>query len=124
MEHIQPITYVMFLIFAGTAILSTLALYTRQSLLVAYIVLGALLGPWGLKLITNTETIHEAGDIGIIFLLFLLGLHLQPQQLFHSLRKMSLLTLYSSIIFFILGFVPCYLFGFTFGQCAIMGVVT
>lgn len=124
MEHVQPITYVMFLIFAGTAVLSTAALYTRQSLLVAYIVLGALLGPWGLKLITNTETINEAGDIGIIFLLFLLGLHLQPQSLFHSLRKMSLLTLYSSIMFFMLGFIPCYFFGLGFGQCVIIGVIT
>lgn len=124
MDHIQPITYVMFLIFAGTAVLSTAALFTRQSLLVAYIVLGALLGPWGLKLINNTETITEAGNIGIIFLLFLLGLHLQPQQLFHSLRKMSVLTLYSSIIFFIIGFVPCYFFHYTLGQSAIIGVIT
>jgi len=124
MDHIQPITYVMFLIFAGTAVLSTIALFTRQSLLVAYIVLGALLGPWGLKLINNTETIHEAGDIGIIFLLFLLGLHLQPQQLFHSLRKMSSITFFSSVAFFFIGFIPCYFFGYTLGQCTIIGVIT
>lgn len=37
---------------------------------------------------------------------------------------MSLLTFYSSAIFFVLGFVPCYFFGFTVGQCAIIGVIT
>ena len=41
------IFYTVFLIFVGAAVLSTLVLYTRQSLLVAYILLGAMLGPWG-----------------------------------------------------------------------------
>ena len=103
MEQTPTITYIMFLIFAGTAVLSTMALFTRQSLLVAYIALGAILGPWGLKLVSSTDIIEQAGDIGIIFLLFLLGLDLQPQNLFHSLRKMSLITLSSSIIFFLIG---------------------
>jgi len=124
MIEIQPITQVMFLIFTGTAILSTVALYTRQSLLVAYIVIGALLGPWGLKMVSNSAVIHQAGEIGIIFLLFLLGLHMQPQNLFHSLRKMSLLTLVSSIVFFIIGFTPSYFFGYPPIQCAIIGIAT
>lgn len=120
----QPITHVMFLIFTGTAVLSTVALYTRQSLLVAYIVLGAILGPWGLKLVSNSDVIKQAGDFGIIFLLFLLGLHLHPQNLFHSLRKMSLLTLFSSIIFFSCGFITSYLFGYSVTQSAVIGVAS
>lgn len=115
------ITYVMFLIFAGTAVLSTLALFTRQSLLVAYIVLGAILGPWGLKLVTNTAVIKQTGDIGIIFLLFLLGLHLQPQNLFHSLRKMSLITLISSTIFFLIGFLTSYGSGYSYAGSLVIG---
>lgn len=122
MPQAQTITYVIFLIFTGTAILSTLALFTRQSLLVAYIALGALLGPWGLKLVGSGEAVKEAGNIGIIFLLFLLGLHLQPQNLFHSMRKMSLITLSSSILFFIIGFVPSYFFGYTYEESLIIGI--
>lgn len=121
-EH--TINHVIFLIFFGTAILSTFALFTRQSLLVAYIVLGAILGPWGLKLLSNSVVIKQAGDIGIIFLLFLLGLHLQPQNLLHSMRKMSLITLVSSILFFLIGFVPCYLFGYTVTECVVLGIAT
>lgn len=123
-EYHTTITYMMFLIFAGTAVLSTMALFTRQSLLVAYIALGAIIGPWGLKLANNSQVIQQAGDIGIIFLLFLLGLDLQPQNLFHSLRKMSLIALISSIIFFIIGFLPCYYFGYTLEESAIIGVIT
>lgn len=118
----DSIPHVMFLIFAGTAILSTMALFTRQSLLVAYIALGGILGPWGFNLVNNSDVIKETGDIGIIFLLFLLGLHLQPQSLFHSLRKMSVLTVASSLLFFLISFVPCYLFGFTIKESLVIGI--
>lgn len=119
----NAITYVIFLIFAGTAVLSTMALFTRQSLLVAYIVLGAIFGPWGLQLVTNTVVIRQAGDIGIIFLLFLLGLNLQPQNLYHSLRKMSLITLFSSMLFFIIGFSITFLFGYTLTESTVIGLI-
>ena len=122
MSEPHTITYMIFLIFAGTAVLSTMALLTRQSLLVAYIALGAIFGPWGLKLVNNSAVIQQAGDIGIIFLLFLLGLHLQPQNLFHSLRKMSMLTLISSLIFFVLGFAPSYLCGYSVSESSIIGI--
>lgn len=124
MPETQTITYIMFLIFAGTAVLSTMALFTRQSLLVAYIALGALFGPSGLKLLSNSEVIRQAGDFGIIFLLFLLGLHLQPQNLFHSLRKMSMITFSSSVLFFFVGFIPSFFFGFTLIESCIVGIAT
>lgn len=123
MDQPITITHVMFLIFAGTAVLSTVALFTRQSLLVAYIALGVVFGPWGLKFVSNSDTIRQAGDIGIIFLLFLLGLDLQPQNLFHSLRKMSLITLSSTVIFFIIGFLTSYLFGYTNIESLIIGII-
>jgi Kef-type K+ transport system membrane component KefB len=122
LDQTHGIAHVIFLIFTGTAILSTAALFTRQSLLVAYIVVGALLGPFGFKLVSNSEVIKQAGDIGIVFLLFLLGLHLQPQNLFHSLRKMSLITLVSSLVFFGMGFLTCYMFGYTLVESMVIGI--
>src|SRR3990167_8883617 len=122
MNQPHTISHVIFLIFVGTALLSTMALYTRQSLLVAYIVLGAVLGPWGLKLVANPDEIQQAGDVGIIFLLFLLGLHLQPQNLLHSLRKMSFITLWSALIFFLIGFLPSYFFGYSFNESLVIGI--
>lgn len=102
-----------FLIFGGAALLSTFVLYTRQSLLVAYIILGAILGPWGLKLVTDVEIIQQVGEIGIVFLLFLLGLHLQPQNLIHMLKKVTLVALVSSLIFAGIGYFIGRWFGLT-----------
>lgn len=122
MDQPQNVTYLIFLIFAGTALLSTVALFTRQSLLIAYIILGVILGPWGTKLVANTNVIKQAGDIGIIFLLFLLGLNLQPQNLFHSLRKMSVITFTSSAVFFVVGYVTGFLFGYSAIENVMIGI--
>lgn len=122
MVYTQSVTHLIFLIFAGAAILSTLALFTRQSLLVAYMLIGALLGPWGFALVKDSALIKQTGDIGIIFLLFLLGLHLQPQNLLHSLRKMSWITLISSIIFLFAGFIISHLFGFNNTVSLLVGI--
>jgi Kef-type K+ transport system membrane component KefB len=110
-----------FVIFSGAAILCTLAIYTRQSLLVAYMVLGAVLGPWGLKLVPNANVVAQVGDIGIIFLLFLLGLHLQPQNLLQLFRKTLLLTIVSSIVFAAIGYGIGLAFNYTHGESLIIG---
>ena len=74
-----------FFIFSGGAIIASLALLGRQPLLVSYILLGAILGPFGLALVTDVDLISQIGSIGIIFLLFLLGLDMQPQALWKVL---------------------------------------
>lgn len=105
--------FVLFAIFSGAAVLSTFALLTRQSLLVAYMVLGILLGPWGMNIVPDPQRIAEIGDIGIIFLLFLLGLHLHPQNLWGMLKQVSWIALVSSLSFGALGFVTMLLFKYT-----------
>jgi Kef-type K+ transport system membrane component KefB len=122
MQQLEPVIYIIFLIFTGTAILSTIALFTRQSLLVAYIVLGAILGPWGLKMINDTTLINATGNIGILFLLFLLGLHLHPQNLLHSLSKMSRVTVISSLIFLAIGIIIGYCWGLDTENSLIVGL--
>jgi len=118
----QMLIFVLFAIFSGAAILSTAALYTRQSLLVAYMVLGIILGPWCLNVVPDPGRIAEIGDIGIIFLLFLLGLHLHPQNLFGMLRKVSWIALVSSLVFAILGFVTMLLFNYSMMEAFVTGL--
>ena len=77
----NSIEFSMFLIFTGAAVLATVALFARQAMLVAYILLGIILGPWGLGLVNDPGLIQDISNIGIIFLLFLLGLDLLPRQL-------------------------------------------
>ena len=46
-----------------------------------YLVAGLVIGPWGLKLITDVPTILEFADLGVVLLLFIIGLELQPSRL-------------------------------------------
>lgn len=119
--HENSIAFSIFLIFCGAAVLSTVALYTRQSLLVAYMLLGILLGPWGLKLVGDPSFIREIGDIGIIFLMFLLGLNLQPQNLLHMFKKTTWIAIVSSIVFAVIGYIVARVFGFTSIESLIVG---
>ncbi len=110
------------LVFAGAAVLASLALFARQSLIVAYIALGAILGPWGIGLVANSHTVQEIGHVGIIFLLFLLGLNLHPQKLLKLLSEATLVTFATSAIFAGVGFIVAYLFGFSLTDSLVVGV--
>jgi Kef-type K+ transport system membrane component KefB len=110
-----------FLVFAGAAIFSTLALYLRQSLLVAYMIFGVIFGPWGFKAISDVDLIHRVDDLGVILLMFLLGLQLKPQSLFRAIYKTAWVTLASSAIFFAVGFVVGYWYGYSLTENIIIG---
>jgi len=117
----QSLVFSFFLIFTGAAIVASLALYTRQPLLVAYIVLGAILGPYGFSMVTDTQLLSDISHVGIIFLLFLLGLDMQPSHLVQMLRKATLVAIGSSLLFFALGYSVGYLFGYTQTENLIIG---
>lgn len=117
----DSLVFSIFLIFTCAAILATLALYTRQSLLVAYIVLGMALGPSGFKLVPHLHFAREIGDVGIIFLLFLLGLDLTPHELLATLRKTTVVTVASTLVFGLLGYTVGYLFGFSQTESVLIG---
>ncbi|MFC3907714.1 cation:proton antiporter [Legionella dresdenensis] len=119
--HTGSVFYTIFLIFAGAAIFSTLVLYTRQSLLVAYILLGAALGPWGFGLVPDITMVQQVGDMGIVFLLFLLGLHLQPQNLVHMLRKITWIAVVSSVFFALIAYFVGIWFGLSPMEACVLG---
>jgi glutathione-regulated potassium-efflux system ancillary protein KefC len=51
-----------------------------------YLLAGMAIGPWGLRLITEVEDILHFSEFGVVLLLFLIGLELDPKRLW-ALRK-------------------------------------
>ncbi|TCS42613.1 cation:proton antiporter [Reinekea marinisedimentorum] len=111
-----------FLIFTGAAILATAALYTRQPLLIAYILLGVLVGPFGFSVIEDTHLLTDISEIGIIFLLFLLGLDMQLANLLTTLRKSLVVGLLSCALFAGVGYLSSRLIGFDAIESLIIGL--
>ncbi len=119
--EVSSITFSFFLIFSGAAVFASLALYTRQPLIIAYIALGTCIGPYGLSLVTDLNLLAEIGHVGIIFLLFLLGLDMQPQALWATLRKSTVVALLSSALFLVTGCGIAMLFGYSLQDSLIVG---
>jgi len=117
----SSVTFSFSLIFTGAAVFASVALFTRQPLIIAYIALGACIGPYGLSMVTDLNLLSDIGHVGIIFLLFLLGLDMQPQALWATLRNSTVVAIVSSAVFLGLGFGVTWLFGYSTIDAIIVG---
>ncbi len=111
-----------FVIFVGAAALATIALYARQAMLVAYIVIGMALGPSGLGLVNDAGWIAGIAEIGVIFLLYLLGLDLAPVQLGRMFREALWVTVASSLLFGSCGFATALAFQWSLREAMVAGL--
>jgi len=120
MEEVS-IVYILFLIFTGAAIFATAALWIRQSLILGYIGLGLFIGPWGTNLLSDVALIQNIADVGIIFLLFLLGLNLDPKELVRMAGESTVVTGVSSLVLCLLGTGYSLVFGYSWVEAVIIG---
>jgi Kef-type K+ transport system membrane component KefB len=97
--NLDSIIFELSVIIVGAALLGTLFLFARQPIIIAYIAIGFAVGPNGFALIRNTDHIGEIAHFGVILLLFLIGLNLQPMRLVRLFRKTALLTFGTSLLF-------------------------
>ena len=109
------------LIFAGAALFGTLFLFLKQPIILAYIVLGIVVGPKGLGLINDAEQIEQLAHIGIILLLFLIGLNFQPAKLAGLLGRVGIVTLATCFIFMLLSLAAALALGYSFIDSLIIG---
>ncbi len=109
------------LIFAGAALFATLFLYLRQPIILAYIVLGIVVGPKGLGLINDAEQIEQLSHIGIILLLFLIGLNFRPARLVGLLGRIGIVTLATCFIFMLLSLAVASALGYPLIDSLIIG---
>ena len=109
------------LIYAGAALFASLFLFLKQPIILAYIVLGIVVGPKGLGLINDAEQIERLAHIGIILLLFLIGLNFQPAKLVGLLGLVGIVTLATCFIFMLLSLAAASALGYPFIDSLIIG---
>jgi monovalent cation:proton antiporter-2 (CPA2) family protein len=70
------------LVLLAAAVISVpIARFARLSAIVAYLVAGVVIGPFGLGIFNRPETILTVAELGIVMLLFLIGLELELSRL-------------------------------------------
>lgn len=90
----------------GAALLVSLLFYRlRLPMIVGQLVAGMLVGPYGLGLIKDTSAIDFLASFGIVLLLFVIGLELDPRKLSSIGVKIVLLTTVEFLVAFGLGVV-------------------
>ena len=83
----------------------------RQPLIIGYIISGVVVGPLFLNLLSSNETITAFSELGIAFLLFIVGTHLSPRVI-KEVGKISFITGVGQFIFTaLIGYVIGLMFG-------------
>lgn len=85
MEHTSWLTGS--LVYLAAAVLAVpLAKFVGLGSIIGYLAAGILIGPWGLKFVTDPKDMLHFAEFGVVLMLFLVGLELEPRRLW-SLRK-------------------------------------
>ena len=86
MEH-APAWLINTLIYLSAAVIAVpLSKKLGLGSIIGYLAAGMAIGPWGLGLITNVQDILHFAEFGVVLMLFLVGLELEPKRLW-SLRR-------------------------------------
>ncbi|MDP2194191.1 MAG: cation:proton antiporter, partial [Alphaproteobacteria bacterium] len=122
MEHASNITEIAIVVMValtGGLVLARL----KQPPILGYVLAGVLLGPSGLELVQSREAVTTLADLGILLLLFGLGMELNLR----IFKKMWIITTLSTILQTLLSFVICWLcskvFGWSLGMSILLGFV-
>src|SRR5216684_3302626 len=88
--HAQPAEFgflSLAVVLLATAVISVaIARRIRLSAIVAYLAAGVLIGPWGVGVFRAPDTIVAVAELGVVLLLFLIGLELDFSRLFAMRR--------------------------------------
>jgi len=86
MEH-SPAWLINSFIYLSAAVIAVpLSKAVGLGSIIGYLAAGIAIGPWGLGLVTNVEDILHFAEFGVVLMLFLVGLELEPKRLW-SMRR-------------------------------------
>jgi glutathione-regulated potassium-efflux system ancillary protein KefC len=75
-----------FIYLAAAVIAVPLAKKLGLGAIIGYLAAGIAIGPWGLRLVTEVQDILHFAEFGVVLMLFLIGMELEPRRLW-SLRR-------------------------------------
>ncbi|WEL23761.1 cation:proton antiporter [Candidatus Nanohalovita haloferacivicina] len=102
-------------------ILGIVAEKTRQPKVMAYIIAGLIVGPVGFNLISETEMTSLFSELGLVFLLFLIGLEINLEEVKDVLKPTIGIAVIQMILVFLLGLATTYSLGFDLTTAVFIG---
>ncbi|MEY8765403.1 MULTISPECIES: cation:proton antiporter [Francisella] len=96
--HNHPSILVFVLVMLGILIVTITLKKLKQPYVVAYLLTGILLGPYGLELIQDQENLAQLGEIGVILLLFFAGMEVSPRKFAENWKVPTIGTILQIVI--------------------------
>lgn len=104
MQHLTTVLFDIFLIFASAKLLGEFFERVRQPAVIGEVLAGLLLGPYLLGVVPHSPIYEGIAEIGVIFLLFTVGLETKPSDIMTVGVIASKVGLLGIVLPFILGF--------------------
>ncbi|HUR87889.1 MAG TPA: glutathione-regulated potassium-efflux system protein KefC [Ramlibacter sp.] len=86
MEHLPAWLANAFVYLAAAVFAVPLARALGLGSIIGYLAAGIAIGPWGLRIVTNAPDILHFAEFGVVLMLFLVGLELEPRRLWNLRR--------------------------------------
>ncbi len=112
------------LLIATATLLGIFAKKTKQPTIIAYILTGLVLGPVVLGIVTESELTHLMSELGLGFLLFLLGIEMNLKEIKEILRPVTNIAIWQTILQTSLAFIIPLLLGFTLMETVVIALCT
>ncbi len=109
------------LVIISAVVLGFLARKTRQPTIIAYILTGMILGPLLFNVTSRTEITGLFSELGLGFLLFLIGLEIELKEIRDIFRPTLLIATGQIALSWLLGFLIGFLFEFGFVESVFIG---
>jgi len=84
--HLDPVMLVITIVLFCSILIAYVSARLRQPIAVAYILTGIVLGPSGLAVIEDHELVTRIGEIGVVMLLFFVGMEVSIPRLMEGWR--------------------------------------
>ena len=110
-------------VIAATA-LAFIARFLRQPLILAYIGAGLLIGPPGFKWVQEQKSIEQISELGLAFLLFIVGLEIDLKHLIRSGKVSAIVGTVQVVGCALLGWAGALALGFRGLPAAYLGIAT
>jgi len=111
-------------IIAGSALtLSLVAWALRLPAALGQLIAGIIIGPYGFRFVTSLTTIEGMAEIGIVLLLFIIGLELDPVELMSMKARVLLFSSTEIMISFAAGLLAGFLIGWSVRESILLACV-
>lgn len=119
-EHAEVLIS-LFIMLAAAKLMAEIFERLRQPSVVGEILAGVLIGPSVLRWVEPSDTISVLAEIGVIFLLFTVGLETKPQAIFNVGKRAAMVGILGVILPFVAGYFFAEYWGGTFVESMFIG---